>query len=220
MIFEIDNVELSFSNKKILNGVYLKAETGKVTGILGSNGCGKSCLLQIAFGSLASKYKLIRIDKIPIIKPLYKTGKVKLLPQFTFIPNIFKIFKAFQLYEVNWNHFISEFKSFEKYGNSRMRNLSGGERRLIEIYITLKSNSEIIMLDEPFSHLSPLYIEKVISLIEEEKQQKCIIVTDHMYLNILNVSDTLYFMKNGNTKLINDPKELEDYGYLSAGSLD
>ena len=47
MILEIDNVELYFSNKRILNGIYLKAETGEVTGILGSNGCEKhrSCPL-------------------------------------------------------------------------------------------------------------------------------------------------------------------------------
>ena len=59
MIFEIDNVELYFKNKRILNGIYLKAETGKVTAILGRNGCGKSSLLDIAFGTLKSKYKWI-----------------------------------------------------------------------------------------------------------------------------------------------------------------
>ena len=59
MILEIDNVELYFSTKRVLGGIYLKAETGKTTGILGSNGSGKSCLLNIIFGTLKSKYKLI-----------------------------------------------------------------------------------------------------------------------------------------------------------------
>ena len=63
MIFEIDNVELYFNKKRILNGIYLKAETGKITGLLGSNGSEKSSLLEIAFGNLKPKYKLIRIDK-------------------------------------------------------------------------------------------------------------------------------------------------------------
>ena len=49
MIFEIDNVELQFRNKPILSGIYLKSETGKVTGILGNNGCGKSSLMEIIF---------------------------------------------------------------------------------------------------------------------------------------------------------------------------
>jgi ABC-type cobalamin/Fe3+-siderophores transport system ATPase subunit len=50
MIIELDSVELYFDKRRILNGIYLKAETGKITGLLGRNGCGKSCLLQILFG--------------------------------------------------------------------------------------------------------------------------------------------------------------------------
>ena len=49
MIFELDNVELYFKSKRILNGIYLKSQTGTVTGILGRNGSGKSCLLEIFF---------------------------------------------------------------------------------------------------------------------------------------------------------------------------
>ncbi len=79
MIFELDNVELYFKNKRILNGIYLKAETGKVTAILGRNGCGKSSLLNIAFGNLKPKYMLIRLNHKPLLKPLYMTGFSKYL---------------------------------------------------------------------------------------------------------------------------------------------
>ena len=49
---------------------------------------------------------------------------------------------------------------------------SGGERRLIETYIILKSKANIILLDEPFSHISPLYIEKIKKIINSEKKRK------------------------------------------------
>ena len=49
MTAEIDNVELYFKEKRILSGIYLKAETGKVTAILGSNGSGKSCFAKYYF---------------------------------------------------------------------------------------------------------------------------------------------------------------------------
>ena len=97
MIIEIDNVELYFKNKTILRGIYLRAETGNVTGILGSNGSGKSCLLNIAFGNLKSKYRLIRINNKPILKPLYQTKQASCLPQHHFIPNKMKIKAAFKL---------------------------------------------------------------------------------------------------------------------------
>lgn len=220
MIFELDNVELYFKEKRILNGVYLKAETGKTTGILGNNGSGKSCLLNIAFGNLNSKYKLIRINNKPILKPLYKTKLVAYLPQYHFIPNTIKIKTVFKLFNISWNNFVTVFDDFHLYKNWSINKLSGGERRLIETYIILKSHRAIILLDEPFSHLSPLHIEKIKTLIAKEKKEKAIIITDHMYRHIIDTSDNIYLIKNGCTKLIQNLKELEDYTYLNSGTLD
>ena len=219
MILEIDNVELYFKNKTILNGIYLKAETGKVTGILGSNGCGKSCLLQIIFGSLKPKYKLVRVDNAPILKPLYETNLVKYLPQHNLIPKNLALKHIFKLYEVDWQEFTTIFEEFKSFETFKSKQLSGGQARLIETFIVLKSPSKIILLDEPFSHLAPLHIEKISALIEEEKTEKAIIITDHFYNNIIDSSDNIYLIKNGATKLIDNILELEDYKYLSQGSL-
>ncbi|WP_400077228.1 ATP-binding cassette domain-containing protein [Winogradskyella sp. R77965] len=219
MIFELDNVELYFKNKRILNGIYLKAETGQVTAILGRNGSGKSCLLDIAFGSLKPKYKLIRIDNKPLLKPLYSTGLVKYLPQYNFIPNGMKLSFIFKLYNLDWAIFIKNFEEFSVYENSKFKALSGGERRILETYIVLKSKSQIAILDEPFSHLSPLHIETVKQMIAEEKPHKAIIISDHMYQHIIDTSNTIYLLKNGTTKKIDNLIELEDYKYLSEGSL-
>jgi ABC-type multidrug transport system ATPase subunit len=219
MIFELDNVELYFKNKRILSGIYLKAETGKVTAILGSNGCGKSCLLNIAFGTLKPKYKLIRLNNKPILKPLYATSIVKYLPQYNFIPDGMKLSFVFKLYNLDWSIFVESFEAFSIYEHSKIRALSGGERRIVETYIILKSKSEIIILDEPFSHLAPLHVETVKQMITEEKKNKVIIISDHMYHHIIETSDTIYLLKNGTTKKIENLKELEDYKYLSEGGL-
>jgi lipopolysaccharide export system ATP-binding protein len=220
LIFELDNVELNFKGKRILSGIYLKAETGKVTAILGRNGSGKSSILNIAFGNLKPKYKLVRLNKKPIIKPLYKTSRVKYLPQYNFIPSSMKLSKVFNLYNLKWEDFTDRFVAFIKYKRSRLNDLSGGERRLIETYIILKTKSEIVFLDEPFSFLSPLLVEQIKQLIAEEKFQKVIIISDHMYRHIIDSSDTIYLLQNGSTKEIKNLKELEDYKYLSEGSLD
>ncbi|ARV09068.1 ABC transporter ATP-binding protein [Winogradskyella sp. PC-19] len=219
MIFEIDNVELYFKNKRILNGIYLKAETGKVTGILGRNGCGKTSLLDIAFGNLKPKYKLVRIDSKPVLKSLYKTGFVKYLPQYDSAPKGYKLNRLFDLFKVNWNGFTEQFEEFSTYHNHKFGKLSGGQRRFIEIYLILKSKSEIAFLDEPFNDISPLMIDGVKALITEEKANKIIILTDHKYEDVIDITDDLYFLNNGSTKLIDKLTELEDYGYLPTNSL-
>ncbi|GAB1858498.1 ATP-binding cassette domain-containing protein [Flavobacteriaceae bacterium MHTCC 0001] len=220
MILEIDNVELYFKEKSILNGIYLKAETGKVTGILGSNGCGKSCLLNIAFGNLKAKYKLVRVDSKPILQPLYQTKIAALLPQSNFTPNSMTLKTAFKLFNLDWTDFSKKFSGLKINKNYKFIKLSGGERRLIETYIILKSDRNIIFLDEPFSHLAPLHIEAIKDIILEETRHKIILITDHMYRHIIDVSDNIYLLKNGCTKLINKLSELENYRYLNFGSLD
>ena len=219
MILEVDNIELNFKNKRILSGIYLKAETDKVTAILGSNGCGKSSLLDIIFGNLKPKYKLIRIDNKPILQPLYKTRLIKYLPQYHFIPDGIAVKTAFNMFGVNWKEFASNFNAFKAYKSYSMGKLSGGERRVIETYLVLKSKSLITILDEPFSHLAPIHIEAITTLIKEEKRNKTVIVSDHMYQHIIDSSDKIYLLKNATTKEIKNLKELESYRYLNENVL-
>ena len=218
MILELDNVELYFNNKRILNGIYLKAETGRITGILGSNGCGKTSVLEILFGNIRPKYKLIRLNKTPVLKPLYLLNTIKYLPQYFFLPRL-KLKTIFKIFDVDWNNFILLFEDFKNYKNLKINKLSGGEQRIIEVYLILKSKSKIVLLDEPFSHLAPLQIEKIKTILAEEKADKAIIITDHLYPYIIETADDIYLLKNGCSKKINHLRELEDYKYLSVGSV-
>tara|TARA_R110000868_G_scaffold174217_1_gene410779 strand:+ start:305 stop:961 length:657 start_codon:yes stop_codon:yes gene_type:complete len=215
LIVEIDNIELSFDNKKILHGIYLKAETGKVTGILGRNGSGKTSLLQILFGTLSAKYQNIRINNIHTGKKLYKTNTIAFLPQHQLLPNTLYIRKVFALFNVEWDDFIVTFESFKRHAKARVNEISSGELRVLETYLILCSNKEIILLDEPFSFIAPLYIEKFKTIISEKKQESTIIITDHFYKDILEISDTVYFLKNGSSKLIKTLNDLESEEYLN-----
>lgn len=219
MIIELDSVELYFNERRILNGIYLKAETGKIIGLLGRNGCGKSCLLQILFGSLQPKYKFIMIDGKPLLKPLYSLKKTSYLPQHHLAPNTIKIKTLFQLLKLDWDDFISHFESFSSYYNTQLNSVSGGERRVIETYTVLKQKGDIVLLDEPFSNIAPLHIEKIKNLIRTEKPHKAIIITDHYFRDVINLSDDLYLLNNGCTKKIETLEQLEDYKYLNLDTL-
>lgn len=215
MILEADNIELSFDQKKILYGVYVKAETGKITGILGRNGCGKTCLLRIIYGDLNSKYKNIRKNGIHQKGSLFRTNSIAYLPQHQLLPKTIKLAKAFRLFNVNWNHFVSLFDTFKKYKNTSTNEISSGELRIVETYLILQSGKEILLLDEPFSFIAPLYIEKIKLLIDEIKKDTAIIITDHFYRDILEISDSIYFLKQGYSKIIKSKEDLENEGYLN-----
>ncbi len=216
MVLEVDNVELSFNKEFILNGIYIKAEKGKITGILGKNGSGKSSLLKIIFGILNPQNKLIRINNQPKIKPLYLSGKIKYLSQKDILPNHVTCIQSFNIFRINWSQFELCFPTFKKYKNQKISNLSGGERRVLETYLLLKTSGEILLLDEPFSNIAPLYIETFISLLHEEKKSKIILLTDHMYRYILNISDSIYLIDNNVSRRITNHNDLIQYGYVTS----
>ena len=214
-MLEVDNIELSFDGKKILWGIYLKAEKGKITSILGRNGCGKTSLLQIIFGSLTPKYATIRIDKTYIKSPLYRHHPISFLPQDALLPKNTSIIKAFEYYNVQWPEFISIFPNFQQYKTYKVHQLSSGEIRILETYLILKKEGDIILLDEPFSFIAPVHIEKIKMLLLEEKENKTILLTDHYYQEILAISDAIYMIQNGHSKPIADEEDLKNLGYLS-----
>lgn len=219
MILEIDNIELNYGNKRILYAIYLKGESGKVTGILGRNGCGKTSLLRILFGNLSPKYQTIRIDGNHQKKKLFKSGQIAYLPQHRLLPGNIKLSTAFSFYNLHWNEFIDLFESFAIYKNTRVDKLSSGEVRIVETYLILNSGKSIILLDEPFSFIAPIYVEKFKVMIQKKKRNGILIITDHFYNDLVDVSDTLYVLKNGYSKLIHSTEELANEGYISFNPL-
>lgn len=212
-ILEIDSVLLEFGSKRILKDVYLKSETGKVTGVLGSNGTGKSCLMKILFGELIPSDKSIRINGKALITSNRSPKDLRYLPQKRFVPNSLTIERIFNDFKLDFADLIYNFPELEKFYKSKLINLSGGERRIIEIYTILVSQTKFSMLDEPFSQVMPIHIDSIKKLILREKENKGIIITDHMYQHIIDICDDLYVINNEKTYLTRSIEDLETLGY-------
>jgi len=213
-LLEIDSVQLRFGERTILNNIYLKSETGKVTGILGRNGCGKSCLLKLIFGEIQTNEKSVRINGNILYKDYRNPKDMKMLPQFNFLPKYIKVIQAFKYFDLDFSEFCNLFNEFSDWAQFKIQKLSGGNVRIIETYLILKSDTKFCILDEPFSHLSPKNAETFIKIINQEKDKKGIILTDHMYNYITKISDDIYVIKDCVSYKIDSIDKLKDYGYL------
>ncbi len=212
-LLEADGIMLEFGMRRILSDVYFKCETGKITGMLGRNGQGKTCLMNIVYGSLTALSKSIRFDKVSVPYAFKRADLLLYLPQFNFIPGALSLKRIFKDFAVDYGAFEAHFPEYKPFYKSAIQNLSGGQRRLVEVYVILKGKSKFSMLDEPFSHIMPLHVEKLKELLIAEKQEKGLLITDHMYRHVTDIADDLYVLRDGKTFLTRDITDVERLGY-------
>lgn len=211
-ILEIDSAELAFGGRSILSGVYLLAETGCVTAVLGRNGCGKSCLMKILSGALKAGFCSMRIDGK--WHGRFTEKEVRYLPQHAFIPGWLRLERVLRDFGLSREELERWFPLFVPLRGSRIGELSGGEQRILECFVILRSRTQFVLLDEPFSQIAPLHVETLQTLIRQEKMAKGILLTDHMYRHVTGITDRLYVMADGQAYPCANDEELVRRGYL------
>ena len=211
----VDSVIKSFGTRQVLTDVFLSCSQGEILGLLGRNGAGKSTLLKIIFGSLFADRKFVKIGDKIINGVFDNRNLVKYLPQNHFLPNHIKVITIIALFcdkenasQIKDNDLIKPMLDKKTY------QLSGGEKRLLEILLIIHSNARYILIDEPFNGIAPIYKEDIKNLIREHSKNKGFIITDHDYRNILDVATRIVLIHDGGTKQIKNEDELKHWGYI------
>jgi ABC-type multidrug transport system ATPase subunit len=210
-----DSIRKAYGDNQVLTDVYLKCQTGDIIGLLGRNGSGKSTLLKILFGTLHTDYKHITVNGEYIETAYLKKGIISYLPQDDFLPKKLTVKKLLELFD-----HILDIASLQKdpvlskIFNTKIRNLSGGELRYLEILLILNLDSQFVLLDEPFNGLSPLQVDVIKDMIREKASKKGIILTDHDYRNVLNVANKYMILFDGGIKVLKSKEDFIYWGYL------
>ncbi|MDO3625225.1 ATP-binding cassette domain-containing protein [Mucilaginibacter sp. BT774] len=219
-LLEVDSVVISFDEKNILTDCFLRCETSDIIGILGRNGCGKSSLFKVIFGTLFTHYKFIRINGKVYHQP-YKNGNlIAYMPQHGFLPTNISVQDIINIYVASLaaREKIKDDLRLKNHLKKRVSELSGGELRYLEILLLVNLDVKFILLDEPFSRVEPLYKQVIVELIKEFRSSKGFIITDHDYQNIIAASDRIILINNGVCRPINDLNDLELFNYVPQGT--
>ncbi|WP_258101272.1 ATP-binding cassette domain-containing protein [Marinoscillum pacificum] len=212
-LLEIDSVNFKYGDRSILSNVYLKVYVGEAVGFLGRNGCGKSTLLKVIFGSLKGENQSVRIDGVYHATP-FESSQVMFMPQEGLFPGFLTIRKACELYQADFQQ-MQKHPEVLEYLEFQFDQLSGGISKFIETLIVLYSPAPFILLDEPFSFIAPVLVERLIPTIKEVAQYKGVLLTDHQYKSILATTDRLYLLRNQSIRPVTEVQELRDMGYIS-----
>ncbi len=213
---EADSIRKSYGNRIILNDIYLSCSTGEIIGLLGLNGSGKSTLLKIIFGIVNTPNKSVRVDSRYYKTPYLIPGLISYLPQETILPpamTVKRILKSV-LDTSQLNRVISD-ERINPHLNKSTKQLSGGERKYLEICLVMALKKKFVMLDEPFTGIEPIYREIIGQKIKEGAADQGIIISDHDYMNVLSTSTRQYYLSNGNLKPSDGLNDLSGFGYLN-----
>lgn len=210
-----ENIFLSIGGKEILKGATIHAAKGSITGLLGKNGSGKSTMLQTIFGTRNATECDVFINGVKVKQP-YKTHRlINYLPQHPFLPDALTVKAVLRQYETDTALLLYYFPELSESLSMKINELSGGKERLLSVLILLLADTRFTMLDEPFSHIAPIDVERLHSILLQQKEKKGIIITDHLYKPLLSLSQYLYLMKEGQSIFIKDRSDLLLHGYIS-----
>lgn len=207
----LNEISKSIKDKTIVDKVSFEIKPGSVNGLLGPNGAGKTSTFYLIAG-------LIKLDSGEIFfngndisnLPMHKRSNmgIKYLPQ---EPSIFQDLTVYEnlygLAEISLKekNKISQFmtQSIEEFSLEQIldlkgRQLSGGQRRKVEIARTLAASPKIILLDEPFAGIDPIAIDEIKNVLRTLKDKGiAILITDHNVREALDICDNAIVVNRG-----------------------
>ena len=210
-MLSIQNINKTIKDKNIVNNISFEVPSGCISGLLGPNGAGKTTTFYIIAGLIkADKGDIFLGDENVSSFAMHKRSKmgIKYLPQ---EPSIFQNLSVYEnllgLAELSFKrkedieNFIT--KSIDEFNlseilNHKGRQLSGGQRRKVEIARTLAANPKIILLDEPFAGIDPIAIDEIKQVLIKLKNKNIgILITDHNVREALEICDHAIVINNG-----------------------
>ena len=201
----------------MLTEVSFRIETGDVLGIFGRNGSGKSTLLKILFGMLKANVLDLQLDGIKMDpSKIIEKQLIGYLPQQPFLPKNSKIRDIIPMYHNSEEKQDAIFynPSISKLTHKRASELSQGERKYFEVVLLGNLEHPFLMLDEPFSMLEPLQMESIKEFLFQLKKTKGLIITDHYYNDVLDITTQNIVIKEGRSFEVKGTDDLRKFEYL------
>ena len=221
-MLQVQNISFSYKDKPTLKLISISLEKGKTLAIIGESGCGKSTLLKLIYGLydlndgqifwnenevLGPKYNLI--PGMDYMK--YMAQDFDLMPFITVAENVGKYLS--NIYKEKKNERISELLEIvemTEFANTKAQFLSGGQMQRVAIARVLALEPEVLLLDEPFSHIDNFRknsLRRKLFTYLKEKQITTIIAT-HDSTDVLSYADEVIVMKDGEIIEKGNPKSI------------
>ena len=210
-MLKVENISFGYTSKEVVKNVSFSANKGDYIAIVGESGCGKSTLLEIIYGLLHIEKGAVFWNNKKLLGPKfylipgedfmkYLPQDFDLMPYITVEENIGKNISSLDPNKLNRIKELLEVVDMSDFLKTKVKNLSGGQKQRVAIAKVLANEPEVLLLDEPFSHIDNFrknHLRRSIFNYLKSKNILCIVAT-HDTTDALSFADEILVIRDGN----------------------
>lgn len=223
ILLETRHLFKTFGSRHALRDVNLTIECGKIVGLLGPNGSGKTTFMKIVNGLLTSTSGEIYIGGE---KPGTITKQhISYLPDQTIFPKWMKISDLFSYY----NDFFVDFdknkakemlQRLDIVENMRLKHMSKGTQEKVQLILTMSRNANLYCLDEPIGGVDPATRDYILqTIINNYSENASVLISTHLISDVESVLDDVIFLQDGQIRLQSSVDDIREKNGQSVDTL-
>lgn len=222
-IVEFKNVYKSYGDKDILKGIDLNIPKGKIVGLLGPNGSGKTTIIKLINNLLQVDEGSIEINGM---KPSVETKKIiSYLPEKTYLNDWMKVKDILSFFHDFYKDFDVQkanemIKNLKIDKNERLKTMSKGTKEKVQLILVMCRRADLYILDEPIGGVDPAARSYILdTILTNYNENATLLIATHLISEIENICDEVVFISNGEILLQGDVDDIREENGKSIDSL-
>ncbi len=204
-ILECNSLSKKFTGVDALSDVNLRLERGRIIGLLGPNGSGKTTMIKLINGLLVPTGGNLLVGGK---QPGPETKKiVSYLPERTYLPDWMRISETIEFFKDFYSDF-DEKRAYEMLERlklnptKRMKTLSKGTKEKVQLILVMSRNADLYCLDEPIGGVDPAARDYILNtIISNYNENATVLISTHLISDIEKILDEVVFIKDGRIML-------------------
>lgn len=200
-ILQCKNLSKRYGAAEALKGIDLELEAGRIVGLLGPNGSGKTTFIKLANGLLKPTEGEILIDGN---SPGKETkAEVAYLPDRDFLPDYMSVSQLIKYYsdffdDMNMAKAEEMLRSLDLDKDMKLKKMSKGTREKVQLILTMSRDAKVYFLDEPIAGVDPAARDYILrTIITNYNPDALVVISTHLIADVENVLDEVVFIKEG-----------------------
>ena len=201
-VLEINNLTKCYKrNIPVLQNMNLTIPAGRIVGLLGPNGCGKSTLIKLVCGILQPNSGEILVDGNPVGEK--SKAVISYLPERTYFNSQMRVVELLDYFEDFYKDFdrnraLTLLRDLKIDPEHKLKTLSKGTKEKVQLILVMSRNAKLYLLDEPIAGVDPAAREYILStIVSNYNPDASIIITTHLITDVEQVLDDFYFLGYG-----------------------